>query len=138
MGMRIKPATWLELAAGPRWGRENRDLKLHQISAGCGECFVLSLSGRMLCSSDGKLTVFRSREAVDRFLLLLELETPPAGEHAGLVPSDPSGQHCLRLCGSSLCACNLDDDEDSRSNSAGRGSYGRAERRARDNRSAIV
>lgn len=105
-----KAATWLDLATGSRLGREGLDLKLHPISAGCGECFVLSLSGRMVCSSDGKLTVFRSRKAVDRFLLLLELDEPPEGPHAGRVSSDPSRQHCLNICGNSLCDCSLEAD----------------------------
>ena len=107
-----RAATWLDLAAAPRWGNKDLDLKMHPISAGCGECFVLSLSGRMVCNGEGKLTVFRSREAVDRFLLLLELDEPPLGNHAGNIPPDPCGQHCLRLCGSSLCACHLDADEE--------------------------
>lgn len=111
MGMNRRTATWLDLAAAPRWGGGKMDLALHPISAGCGECYVLSLSGRMVCNGEGKLTVFRSREAVERFLRLLELDEPPLGDHAGSVPSDPCGQHCLRLCGSSLCACHLDADE---------------------------
>lgn len=112
MTMTRTTATWLDLAAAPRWGGSDPELKLHPISAGCGECFVLSLSGRMVCNGEGKLTVFRSREAVVRFLTLLELDEPKPGEHAGNVPPDPCGQHCLRLCGSSLCACNLDADDE--------------------------
>lgn len=108
MGISNRPVTWLDLAAGQRWGRDYSQLELHPIAAGCGNCYVLSMSGRMLCSGDGRLTVFRSREAVDRFLRLLHLETPPVGEPMGNVHASGSRQHCLRLAGSTLCSCGVE------------------------------
>ena len=111
MAMKRRTATWLDLAAPPRWTSEHLDLKIHPLSAGCGECFVLSLSGRMVCTGEGKLTVFRSRQAVERFLLLLELDEPMQGEQVEALPSSSCGQHCLRLCGSTLCGCNLEGED---------------------------
>ncbi len=107
MGTCTRPVTWLDLAAGPRWGRDCSQLTLHPVSARCGDddCYVLSMSGRMLCSGDGRLTVFSSRAAVERFLGLLHLETPPLGEHAGPLLDSQGRQDCLCLGGSSLCAC---------------------------------
>lgn len=118
MGTRRRAATWLDLAAGPRWGRKDFDLKLHPVTAGCRECFVLTLAGRLVRAGDGRLTVFRSREAAFRFLMLLEIGEPQMGDHAGYLPIDPDGQQCLRLCGSSLCACRMDDDSDQRRSGA--------------------
>lgn len=114
MGTRRRAATWLDLAAGPRWGRQDFDLKLHPVTAGCGECFVLTLAGRQVRTGDGKLTVFRTRDAAYRFLTLLEIGEPQMGEHAGFLPVDPEAQYCLRLCGTSLCACRMDEEVDSR------------------------
>ena len=107
MGTCTRPVTWLDLAAGPRWGRDRSQLKLHPVSARCGDndCFVLSMSGRMLCAGDGRLTVFRSRAAVDRFLGVLHIETPPLSEHAGALLDGQGRQDCLSLSGGSLCAC---------------------------------
>jgi len=110
MGICSRPVTWLDLAAGQPWGRDCSQLKLHSVSARCGdsECYVLSMSGRMLCSGDGRLTVFRTRDAVQRFLSLVHLEAPETVEHAGHLLDGGGRQHCLRLGNSSLCACKAD------------------------------
>ncbi|MCB1927420.1 MAG: hypothetical protein KDH17_05225 [Rhodocyclaceae bacterium] len=138
MASHKKPATWLDLAAGPRWDREHFDLKLHPVSADCGECFVLSLSGRMVYSGDGRLTVFRTRDAVARFLRLLEIEVPPTAEHCGSLESQPGRQQCLRLCGEGLCPCSLERDPEYSPAAADGARYARSRRSSRLNRSAIA
>ncbi|MCB1909371.1 MAG: hypothetical protein KDH15_18565 [Rhodocyclaceae bacterium] len=136
MATHKKPATWLDLAAGPRWDREHFDLKLHPVTAGCGECYVLTLSGRMVFSGDGRLTVFRTREAAARFLGLLEIEVPPTAEHRGTLDSQPGRQQCLGLCGSALCACSLEAEFTPAATGDER--YVRSRRSSRLNRSAIA
>lgn len=103
-------ATWLDLALMPGADRARYELRIHPVSADCGECYVLTLNGRMVRAGDGRLTVFRSRDAVDRFLALLELDSPESGEHAGWLPGSSYGEHCLKMCGSTLCACNFDEE----------------------------
>lgn len=139
MGISTKPITWLDLAAGRRWGRDCSQLELHPVSAGCGNCFVLSMTGRMLCSGDGRLTVFRSREAVEHFLMLLHLDTPPVGKPISNLHAIGRRQHCLRLAGTTLCGCGADAEMAvPRADRRRPGRYTASESRQRASREAIV
>lgn len=99
-------ATWLELAVAPEWRKRQSKIRLHAVGGEEGGCFALSMDGRWLCASGGRLTLFRGREAAEHFLKAVRIdrfeigEPPPRklccdGRHFGL-RLDRKG--CLTAC----------------------------------------
>lgn len=109
MEIREKSATWLELAVAPVWRRDKFVVKMHRLLERDEACFVLSVDERWLCSGEGKLTVFRSEAAVDRFLELLGVGSRQNGEPLSDVPDEACGRHCLQMRGEHLAYCVFND-----------------------------
>jgi len=109
MKQRSGSATWLELAVAPIWRRDKFVVKVHSVLQRSENCFVLSVDERWLCSGEGKLTVFRSGDAVDRFLQLLGVTVRQVGEPVDDVADEACGHHCLQLRGNHLAYCALND-----------------------------
>lgn len=109
MDHRKSNATWLELAVAPVWRRDKFVVKVHSLLEHGENCFVLSVDERWLCSGEGKLTVFRSRDAVDRFLQLLGVAARQEGEPADEGTVGNGEHHCLQLRENKLGYCVLSD-----------------------------
>lgn len=109
MEHRNKRATWLELAVAPIWRRDKFVVKVHSLRQRTEQCFVLSVDERWLCSGEGKLTVFRSGDAVDRFLQLLGITVRQEGAPVSDVADEACGHHCMQLQGDHLAYCVLND-----------------------------
>ncbi len=90
-------ATWLELAVAPEWRRKSMHVCVHPVGAGDDQCFAISMDGRRLCASNGQLTTFRGRLAVERFLHMVQIETFDLAEPDPGMSSFPRGYFCLCL-----------------------------------------
>lgn len=86
-----KVATWLELAAAPHSRDKCLNLRVHPLLPVAAPatrngkekcCYAISVDGRWLHAGDGRLTVLKGMEAVDRFMGLVKM---PAFE-----PGDPA------------------------------------------------
>ena len=102
-------ATWLELAVAPVWRRDKFVVKVHPLFEHGESFFVLSVDQRWLCSGEGNLTVFRSQDAVDRFLQLLGVGALQKGEPVDEAAVGGGEHHCLQLRGNMLGYCALND-----------------------------
>lgn len=63
---RDRPATWLEIVRSAR--QASHRVALHRLPG--GERLAVTLHDRVLCSSDGRITVFDDLAAAERFLTL--------------------------------------------------------------------
>jgi hypothetical protein len=88
-------ATWLELAVAPEWRRQNCSVRLHAIGGKSGGCYALSMDGRWLCSSDGRLTVFKGLDSALRFLSIVRVEDFEPGEPTSIAVHCNGQHHCL-------------------------------------------
>ena len=86
-----KVATWLELAAAPHTQNKSLSLRVHPLlhdaegrPRNCNEkcCYAISVDGRWLHAGDGRPTVLRGMEAVDRFMRLIKIPVFELGEPA--------------------------------------------------------
>jgi hypothetical protein len=107
MDISARVATWLELAVAPEWQRQRAQVKLHPVKGQEGRCFTLSMNDRWLCVGQGQLTVFRGRDAAQRFLKLVRIESAQDSEESPLDTVACDGSHyCLYAdSGKGLTAC---------------------------------
>lgn len=106
MNMSGRVATWLELAVAPEWHRQAVHVRVHQVGAGKDECYTLSMDGRCVCTSNGQLTTFRGRPAVERFLEMVRVHDAEVGEPDPDLRAFPRGHYCLSLDRqNTLCPC---------------------------------
>ncbi|MDD2872223.1 MAG: hypothetical protein PHG21_01215 [Azoarcus sp.] len=106
-------ATWLELAVAPEWRRKTMNVCVHPIGARDDQCFAISMDGRHLCASNGQLTTFRGRPAVERFLHIVQIDSFNLAEPDPGMNSFPRGYFCLclnRQNNLGPCAEQLDGD----------------------------
>ena len=105
MEIKGRQSTWLELAVAPLRGRGQARVRVHALEGGHAGCLAITVDERWLCANDGRLTVFKCRDAVMRFLGLLRIDHIEDGEACGL--PTPCGQdvHCMRLGRRGLCSC---------------------------------
>ena len=105
--MEIQPrrSTWLELAVAPLRGRGQARVRVHALGGGHAGCLAITVDERWLCANDGRLTVFRCRDAVMRFLRLLRIDHIEEGEACGSPTSCGQNVHCMRLGRRGLCTC---------------------------------
>lgn len=99
-----KVATWLELAAVPHAQDRRISLRVHpllhdaeQRPQNCKEkcCYAVSVDGRWLHAGDGRLTVLKGMEAVDRFMCLIKMPTFESGEPAKFEVDCGKTAYCL-------------------------------------------
>ncbi|MBR0566062.1 hypothetical protein J5J83_08035 [Azoarcus sp. L1K30] len=90
-------ATWLELAIAPEWRREAMRICVHPVGPEDDQCFAVSMDGRRLCASDGKLTTFRGRRAVERFLSMVHIDDFDICAPDPTIRTFPRGHFCLCL-----------------------------------------
>ena len=101
-------ATWLELAVAPEWRKARASIKLHVIDGIPESCCALSMDGRWLCTSDGRLTVFRGADAAHRFLKSVNINAVEEGESSSSAPDYLSNAYCLAIGrNDALRACKL-------------------------------
>ena len=105
MEIKGRQSTWLELAVAPLWRLGQTRVRVHAVAGDHAGCLAITVDERWLCANDGRLTVFKCRDAVMRFLGLLRIDHIEDGEACGLPP--PCGQdvHCMRLGRRGLCSC---------------------------------
>ena len=110
--MHPQSVTWCDLGSVPQ-GAEKRLQVLAVVPmrnrAGClqSSCHVLLVDGRLLCSAPGRITVFCGREAVERFVGLID-QLEVCYETGSVNMNDSWGEHahCVALAdGVRLGAC---------------------------------
>lgn len=108
MEIKGRRATWLELALAPLGRIGQAQLQVHALGGGQAGCLALTLDDRWLCANDGRLTVFKGREAVLRFLKLLRIERVQEGDARDLpVACGQQDMQCMCLGRRGLRACAL-------------------------------
>jgi len=90
-------ATWLELAVAPEWRRKTMNVCVHPIGEKGEQCFAISMDGRYLCASNGQLTTFRGRPAVERFLHMVQIDSFDLAAPDPRMNAFPRGYFCLSL-----------------------------------------
>ena len=106
MEIKGRQSTWLELAVAPLWRLGQTRVRVHALEGGHAGCLAITVDERWLCANDGRLTVFKCRDAVRRFLRLLRIDHMEEGE-ARELPASCGRQdvQCMRLGARGLCAC---------------------------------
>lgn len=105
MKVQGKVATWLEMVAAPhKKNDENMTLLLHAVEGREGkvvspdkQCYVITVNGRWLCSSNGQITVLQGLNAAERFMRLIKLPTFEYGEPAEFDIDCNKGAHCIAI-----------------------------------------
>ncbi|TVO53966.1 hypothetical protein [Denitromonas halophila] len=77
-------AGWLEVVAAPIWSGVPSTIRIHPVCMHHCTCHAISLNGRWVCSSDGSLTIFHSRQSAEHFLELAHIDHYESGEEAEL------------------------------------------------------
>ncbi|MFV0664262.1 hypothetical protein [Denitromonas sp.] len=88
-------AGWLEVAASPLWSSDRATLRIHPVCMHHCTCHAISLNGRWVCSSDGSLTIFHSRESAEHFLELAHIDHYELGEPAEISDAMPLKTQCV-------------------------------------------
>ena len=105
MEIKGRQSTWLELAVAPLWRLGQTRVRVHALEGGHAGCLAITVDERWLCANDGRLTVFKHRDAVLRFLRLLRIDHLEEGEACELPTSCGRGDvQCMRLGARGLCA----------------------------------
>jgi len=105
MRIRSSVATWLELAVAPEWRRGAAEIRVHPVRRCTEACRALTMNGRWLCNSDGRLTVFEDDDAVARFLTLVHVTEYESDPLRALPDDVDSDFYCLSVCSRGLCQC---------------------------------
>ena len=106
MEIKGRRSTWLELAVAPVGRLGRTQVRVHALGGGHAGCLAITVDDRWLCANDGRLTVFKCRDAVLRFLRLLRIDHMEDGEPRELpAPCGRQDVKCMRLGANGLCAC---------------------------------
>ena len=99
-------AGWLDVAAAPIWQGTRAKVCIHALCLSSGTCHAISLNGRWVCATDGRLCVFRTRASAEHFLELAHVSSFEDGEEAELAPGSDVHTHCINFQNSDgLSAC---------------------------------
>lgn len=99
-----KVATWLELAAAPHSQDRSLSVHVHPLEHDAGGrplncrgecCYAISFDGRWLHSGDGRLTVLKGVETVDRFMSLIQIPAVEPGEPVRIEVDCGKTAYCL-------------------------------------------
>jgi len=102
-----KVSTWLELATVPHSKDRRVTLCVHPLQGNatgvpktCKEkcCYAISVDGRWLHASDGRLTILSGMEAVDRFMCMIKLPTFEPGEPLQIEADCGKTAYCIAAC----------------------------------------
>ncbi|MBT0960355.1 hypothetical protein [Denitromonas iodatirespirans] len=88
-------AGWLDVAAAPLWSAAVATIRIHPICMHHCTCHAISLNGRWVCSSDGSLTIFHSRQSAEHFLELAHIDHYEDGDPAEISASFPLKTQCV-------------------------------------------
>ena len=106
MEIKARRSTWLELAVAPLWRLGQARVRVHALGGGHAGCLAITLDERWLCANDGRLTVFKCRDALMRFLGLLRIDHMEEGEPSELPAGcGCGGVQCMRLGTAGLRTC---------------------------------
>jgi hypothetical protein len=101
-----KVATWLEVAAAPHWRDERVSLRVHPLVQAADEIpptrkrlayYGITVDGRWLYSSNGRLTVLKGMKAVERFADLIKVPSYESGEPAQIEVDCGKTSHCIAV-----------------------------------------
>jgi hypothetical protein len=101
-----KVATWLEVAAAAHWRDERMNLRIHPLVQPADEVpptrkrqpyYGITVDGRWLYSSNGRLTVLKSMKAVKRFADLIKVPVYESGEPAQIDVDCGKTSHCIAV-----------------------------------------
>lgn len=102
MKVQGKVATWLDTVAATHFHHAPVHACLHPIAgehANTGRanqpCYAISVNGKWLCSSNGRITVLRDLKSAQRFLELLNLPIYENGEPARFEVDCTNSAHCM-------------------------------------------
>ncbi len=102
MRVQGKVATWLGTVAATQFHRTPVEARLHPISSEQfgdtnpdQQCYAISVDGKWLCSSNGRITVLRGLKSARRFLELLNLTRYQKGEPAQFEIDCSTSAHCM-------------------------------------------
>lgn len=95
-------ATWLELVRASR--ETSRKIELHPIQEAPGCPMALTLGSRLLCSNDGRITIFENLGAAMRFLSVAGIRDWDLGHALSGIGKLLPGAEQLRLRGGRLSA----------------------------------
>ncbi len=92
-------STWLELAVAPVWALDKARVWAHPVTECKDETpwYALTVNGRLLYATGGKLTLLRGRDAVDRFLFLIGLHEAQYSEPIRLDKDVDDSTYCLGI-----------------------------------------
>ncbi|NTV10065.1 MAG: hypothetical protein HGA47_04740 [Zoogloea sp.] len=104
--MPARAATWLELVTLPAQSHTDRPaVSVHSLDGEFHGCLAVTLRGRLVHTTTGRLSVFRSLDAVQRFLSLAGIMHWCVGlPLQGLAPQREKVE-CLQLGGGVLRSC---------------------------------
>ena len=94
-------ATWLEVVRAAK--DENRRVEIHPIPAAEGAPMAVSVASRLLCSNNGRITVFEDLTAAVRFLSIAGVRTWNIGDALNGIANLLPGAEQLRMRGGRLC-----------------------------------
>jgi hypothetical protein len=86
---------WLDVAAAPIWPGRQARVCIHSLCLHDGTCHAISLDGRWVCSTDGSLSIFQTRESAEHFLELAHINRFEDGEAAELAPGCVYRTQCI-------------------------------------------
>lgn len=99
-----KVATWLEMVVAPHRHDETVKLCLRPVEGRDGkvespdkQCYLVTVNGRWLCSTNGHLTVLQGLNAAERFMQLMKLPAYEHGEPAEFEIDCHKGAHCISI-----------------------------------------
>lgn len=101
-----KIATWLEVAAAAHSRDKRVSLRVHPLVQAADETprkrmdkayYGITVDGRWLHSSNGRLTVLRGLTAVDRFTHLIKMPAYESGEPAQIDVDCGETSHCIAV-----------------------------------------
>lgn len=90
-----REATWLDLVCSA--GDDRRTVALHPIAGEQGMCLALSVTSRLLRSTDGRITLFENLAAASRFLALAGVRHWAFGDGLRSIDLLLQGAEVLRL-----------------------------------------
>lgn len=99
-----KVATWLEMVVVPHRHTERVKPCLHPVEGRNGkvelpdqQCYLITVNGRWLCSTNGHITVLQGLNAAERFMQLMKLPAYEQGEPAEFDIDCENGAHCMAI-----------------------------------------